>query len=164
MSEVVSKETLDLSTLKPDLRDTVLAIAELAKGAGGRAFMVGGAVRDLLMGSRTVKDVDIEVFGVEPQKLLDAISLRYPVDQCGASFGVLKIKHIDVDVALPRRESKHGIGHKGFLVDADPWMSVKEAAGRRDFTVNAIYYDPVAEAIEDPYDGIADLSVIPSSL
>ena len=157
MADVVSKETLDLSMLKPVLRDTVMAIAHLAKEAGGRAFIVGGAVRDLLMGSRAVKDIDIEVFGVEPRKLLDAISSRYPVDQCGAAFGVLKIKHVDVDVALPRRESKHGIGHRGFLVDADPWMSVKEAAGRRDFTVNAIYYDPVAGEIEDPYGGIADI-------
>ncbi len=147
----------DLSALGPDLLDAVMSISRLARDAGGRALMVGGAVRDLLMGSRSVKDVDVEVFGVEPRRLLDAISSRYPVDQCGASFGVLKLKHVHVDVALPRRETKLGSGHRGFVVGADPWMSVSEAASRRDFTVNAIYCDPLTLGIEDPWGGIADL-------
>lgn len=154
----LSVKGVDLSTLKPDLRDTVLSIAHLVKDAGGRAMMVGGAVRDLLLGKTAVKDVDIEVFGVEPNRLMDVVSSRYQVDQCGASFGVLKIKHTEVDVALPRRESKYGIGHKGFLVDSDPWMSVKEAASRRDFTVNSIYCDPIDGRLEDPYGGIDDLA------
>lgn len=133
-------------------------VAGIARDAGGRAFMVGGAVRDLLLGAEKVKDVDIEVFGVEGAKLKDALAARFEFDLCGESFGVLKIKHLDIDVALPRRESKQGVGHRGFLVDSDPNLSVREAASRRDFTVNAMYYDPLAEEFEDPYGGLADLA------
>ena len=146
-----------LSGLRPDLSDAVLSIARLARSAGGRAMMVGGSVRDLLSGSKDVKDVDIEVFGIEPQRLQDVLSERFEFDPCGVSFGVLKIKRIDIDVSLPRRESKRGIGHKGFFIDADPNLSVKEAASRRDFTINALYYDPLDGVLEDPCGGVEDL-------
>ena len=148
---------LDLAVLKPDLLEAVRTIARLVKDAGGRALMVGGSVRDLLLGEQNVKDVDLEVFGVEPERLQRVLGERFPFDPCGVSFGVLKIQHLDIDVSLPRRESKRGIGHKGFLIDSDPFLSVKEAASRRDFTINAMYYDPLAEAFEDPYEGVADL-------
>ena len=148
---------LNLSALKPELREAMLSIARLVRSAGGRALMVGGAVRDLLSGAESVKDVDIEVFGVEAQRLQETLATRFAFDPCGISFGVLKIKHIDIDVSLPRRESKRGIGHKGFFIDSDPHLSVKEAASRRDFTINALYYDPLAERLEDPYDGVKDL-------
>ena len=148
---------LNLEALKPALRETVLTIAELARSAGGRALMVGGAVRDLLLGMESVKDVDVEVFGLEPARLQEILASRFAFDPCGVSFGVLKIKHVDVDVSLPRRESKRGIGHRGFLVDADPNLTIREAASRRDFTVNALYYDPLAKRLEDPYGGVADL-------
>jgi tRNA nucleotidyltransferase (CCA-adding enzyme) len=148
---------LNLAALKPALRETVLSIAELARSAGGRALMVGGAVRDLLSGVESVKDVDVEVFGLEPARLQEILASRFAFDPCGVSFGVLKIKHVDVDVSLPRRESKRGIGHRGFLVDADPNLTIREAASRRDFTVNALYYDPLAKQLEDPYGGVADL-------
>lgn len=150
-------EMKELAAIKPELRETVLEIARMAADAGGRAFMVGGSVRDMLLGSDSVKDVDLEIFGIEPAKLLSMISAKFPVDECGASFGVLKIKHKEIDVALPRRESKYGTGHKGFLVDSDPWMTVEEAASRRDFTVNAVYFDPVRGVLEDPYGGAKDL-------
>lgn len=149
--------TLDLSTLDAKLLDAVMSIAALAKSAGGRALMVGGSVRDLLLGSRNVKDVDIEVFGVEPGRLRELVASKFEFDECGASFGVLKIKHLDIDVSLPRRESKLGIGHRGFVVDSDPNLSVREASSRRDFTVNAMYYDPLTGAFEDPWGGLADL-------
>ncbi len=148
---------LDLSVLKPGLLDAVRTIAGLVKEAGGRALMVGGSVRDLLSGATDVKDVDLEVFGLEPKRLQDVIGRRFEFDACGLSFGVLKIKHVDIDVSLPRRESKRGVGHKGFLIDSDPFLSIPEAASRRDFTVNAMYYDPLAEVFEDPYGGVADL-------
>ena len=148
---------LDLSVLEPKLLSAVLDIASLAKSAGGRALMVGGSVRDLLLGVKDVKDVDLEVFGIPPEALQSVIGRKYPYDPCGLSFGVLKIQHLDIDVSLPRRESKRGEGHRGFLIDSDPYLSVEEAASRRDFTINAMYYDPLAEAFEDPYGGVADL-------
>ncbi len=149
--------TFDLSVLENDLREKVLAIARLVRAAGGRAFMVGGSVRDLLLGKTDVKDIDLEVFGIDAERLQAVLAPSFAFDACGLSFGVLKIKYADIDVALPRRESKRGTGHKGFLVDSDPTLSVAEAASRRDFTVNAMYYDPLANAFEDPYGGADDL-------
>ncbi len=153
----MDKPILDMTRLGERLAGPVAEIASIAKAAGGRALMVGGAVRDLATGSAAVKDADIEVFGVAPESLKSALSRSFAFDPCGVSFGVLKIKHIDIDVSLPRRETKRGTGHKGFLVDSDPSLSVREAASRRDFTVNAIYCDPLTGEIEDPYGGLADL-------
>ncbi len=148
---------LDLSTLKEDLRAAVLDIAASVRSAGGRALMVGGSVRDLVSGVREVKDVDLEVFGLAPDALQKVIGAKYAFDPCGLSFGVLKIQHLDIDVSLPRRETKRGSGHKGFLIDSDPSLSVAEAATRRDFTVNAMYYDPLENRLEDPHGGLEDL-------
>ena len=148
---------LDLRALPDELLTAVRDIAERVRASGGRTLMVGGSVRDLMLDAQEVKDVDIEVFGVQPETLKKIIDEKYPFDACGLSFGVLKIQHLDIDVSLPRRESKRGEGHRGFLIDSDPFLSVKEAASRRDFTVNAMYYDPLAEAFEDPYGGVEDL-------
>ena len=136
----------------------VLDIARIVRNAGGRAFLVGGCVRDSLMSGTVSKDFDIEVFGLSPDTLRAALEKRFRLDLVGLSFGVLKLHGHDIDVSLPRRESKRGTGHKGFLVDSDPMMSVKEAASRRDFTVNAIYLDPLTGECEDPWGGRADLA------
>ena len=154
----MSSTKLDLSVLEPRLLASVREIAACVKEAGGRALMVGGSVRDLLLGEKNVKDVDLEVFGIPPDRLQAIIGAKFAFDACGLSFGVLKIKHVDIDVSLPRRESKRGEGHKGFLIDSDPYLSIPEAASRRDFTINAMYYDPLAEAFEDPYGGVQDLA------
>ena len=150
-------EEVDLARLAPELGAAVADIARRVQAAGGRALMVGGSVRDLLLGEPCVKDVDLEVFGVAPEALRRTLGEAYSFDECGVSFGVLKLKRLDIDVALPRREEKRGIGHRGFDVCADPGMSVAAAAARRDFTVNALYYDPRAARLEDPYGGVADL-------
>lgn len=149
--------TLDLSVLEPTLLAAVKDIAALVREAGGRALIVGGAVRDLVWGKAAVKDIDLEVFGVPADRLQAILSAKYPFDPCGVSFGVLKIQHLDIDVSLPRRESKRGEGHRAFEIASDPFLTVMEAAERRDFTVNAMYYDPLAEVFEDPYGGLADL-------
>ena len=148
---------LDLGVLDGKLRVAMLDVAALARGAGGRALMVGGSVRDLVSGVKDVKDVDLEVFGVAPEVLERTIAAKYPFDPCGVSFGVLKLQGLDIDVSLPRRETKRGTGHRGFLIDSDPSLSVAEAASRRDFTINAMYYDPVEERLEDPFGGMEDL-------
>ena len=150
-------EAADLRALPAPLREAVADIASRVGRAGGRALMVGGSVRDLRLGSGAVKDVDLEVFGLGPDELQRVIGERYAFDPCGVSFGVLKIQHLDIDVSLPRRESKRGEGHKGFMIASDPRLSVREAASRRDFTINAMYLDPLTGAFEDPYGGAADL-------
>ena len=133
-----------------------MEVARLAKAAGGRALLVGGCVRDSILGV-PVKDIDVEVFGVAPEVLKETLSRRFDLDLVGQSFGVIKLHHLDVDVSLPRRESKRGTGHKGFDIDSDPNLSVAEAASRRDFTVNAIYRDPLNDELIDPWGGVEDL-------
>jgi len=153
----MTNRKLDLSVLKPNLRDTVREVATIVRDAGGRALMVGGAVRDLALGVPNVKDVDVEVFSIEPARLQELLSSRFRVDPCGLSFGVLKLESVEMDISIPRRETKRGIGHKGFLIDSDPNLSIREAACRRDFTINAMYYDPLEGIFEDPYGGMNDL-------
>ncbi len=136
--------------------EVVYDVARLVRDAGGRALVVGGAVRDSILG-RAVKDIDIEVFNLAPDKLQQVLGSKYRLDLVGISFGVLKLHHHDVDISLPRRESKHGLGHKGFEINSDPSLSVYEASLRRDFTINAIYYDPLEDEFEDPVGGMKDL-------
>lgn len=150
--------TIDWAILDSDLAETVRDIAFRVRRAGGRALIVGGAVRDALLAAGPVKDVDVEVFGVPPQALRRLLLPDYPFEECGVAFGVMKLRRYAVDIALPRRESLCGSGHRDFFVAADPSLSVAEAASRRDFTVNALYSDPLTGEIEDPYGGIADLS------
>ena len=134
--------------------DTAVAIARAVQGAGGRALIVGGWVRDRLMGHPS-KDIDIEVFGVDADRLKDILGGFGSVNIVGESFTVYKVA--DMDVSLPRRESKTGRGHKGFTVSGDPALPLREAARRRDFTINAIGWDPLTDAYEDPFDGRGDL-------
>jgi tRNA nucleotidyltransferase (CCA-adding enzyme) len=136
------------------LPDLARAIALAVRDEGGRALVVGGWVRDALLG-RTSKDVDLEVFGVPADRLLALVSGFGRVDTVGESFTVYKVGGIDV--SLPRRESKTGRGHTGFTVQGDPSLSIEEAARRRDFTVNAISLDPLTGEILDPFNGRPDL-------
>jgi len=124
------------------------------RDAGGRAICVGGVVRDRVIG-RGSKDLDIEVFGIPQENLLPLLQTLGKVVPAGAAFPVYKVG--DVDVALPRRESKTGRGHKGFTVEGDHTMSFAEAARRRDFTINAIGWDPLTDEYLDPFDGREDL-------
>jgi tRNA nucleotidyltransferase (CCA-adding enzyme) len=129
-------------------------IARVVREVGGRALIVGGWVRDRIMG-RSSKDVDLEVYGLDAERLKGILAAFGPVNAVGESFTVFKVA--DVDVALPRRESKVGRGHKGFAVHGDPSLSPIEAARRRDFTINAISWDPLTETFEDPFDGRGDI-------
>jgi tRNA nucleotidyltransferase (CCA-adding enzyme) len=135
--------------------DQARSIATLVQAHGGRALIVGGWVRDRLLG-RASKDVDIEVFGIPAEQLLSLLQTLGRVETVGESFQVYKAG--EIDVSLPRRESKAGRGHKGFQVSGDPSMSIAEAARRRDFTINAIAWDPLSDEYLDPFDGRADLA------
>jgi tRNA nucleotidyltransferase (CCA-adding enzyme) len=134
--------------------EVAVAIARSVRDAGGRALIVGGWVRDRLMG-RTSKDVDLEVYGVPAPRLRELLAAFGSVNAVGESFTVYKVAGIDV--ALPRRESKTGRGHRGFEVTGDPDLSIEEAARRRDFTINAIAWDPLTGEYIDPFDGRRDL-------
>ena len=162
--------------------EKVLALAEAVQASGGRAMLVGGCVRDELMGVGP-KDWDLEVYGIEPGRLREilegfACSLREDTSQgddhggsadeveknvrtptvnvVGEAFAVYRLGQ-DLDVSIPRRERKTGRGHKGFVVEGDPDMSFEEACSRRDFTINAILKDPLTGEIIDPFDGRGDI-------
>lgn len=140
--------------MKTSTPDLAIALAGAVKSAGGRALVVGGWVRDQLL-ERDSKDLDIEVFGLDAATLRTIVERFGRVDAVGESFTVFKIG--DLDVSLPRRESKTGRGHRGFTVDGDPHLSLEEAARRRDFTINAMSRDPLTGELIDPFNGQADL-------
>lgn len=138
-----------------------LSVLDACREAGGTPYIVGGAVRDALEGHPS-HDIDIEVHGVE--SLSSLIPHLYKVGEvmlAGRAFGVLKVVHDDtrevIDVAVPRRESKTGDGHRGFDVVVDPGLGMEDALARRDFTINAIAWNPETGQVIAPHGGLDDL-------
>jgi tRNA nucleotidyltransferase (CCA-adding enzyme) len=137
----------------------LLPIIENLRSGGVRPVIVGGYVRDALLGAPS-KDIDIECFGIgSPEALVPLLAPFGSVNSVGKSFGVLKLETggLSLDFSLPRTEIKSGRGHTGFDVTPFERFDFKTAARRRDFTVNAIGYDPVQNALLDPYGGRDDL-------
>lgn len=138
---------------------------------GGRALLVGGCVRDALLGIEP-SDYDIEVYGL-PWGTVEAIAAAYGVvKSVGQAFGVMKLTvsendaklngyqetaGLSIDISLPRRDSKTGDGHRDFAVETDPNMPEEEAFRRRDFTMNAIGYDPTSYVYHDDFHGREDI-------
>ena len=133
----------------------ILDIANDVGGAGGRALLVGGCVRDKLM-NKQPKDWDIEVYGIDPAPLRQLLDQFGDVNIVGEAFTVYKLGS-DLDISLPRRDRKSGRGHRGFVIEGDPLMTIEEATSRRDFTINAILQDPLTGEIIDPFRGRPDL-------
>lgn len=124
-----------------------------------RIYAVGGFVRDMVIGIES-KDLDLEVFGPKSVDELEQFLAQFgDVKTVGKSFGIFKLRidGIDLDVSLPRTESKAGNGHKGFMVIPDGLLTPLEAAKRRDFTFNALMYDCLSNEIVDPFNGVQDL-------
>jgi len=118
-----------------------------------KSYLVGGCVRDWLLGNPG-KDFDIEVFGVSYEQLSQALSCWGKTDFVGRSFGVVKLtiaEDATYDFSIPRRDSKVSSGHKGFAIEFDPNISLRDAAARRDFTINALMYDPRSEEVVDVF-------------
>ncbi len=141
--------------ITPSIPKKVLKIIELLEAGGASdVLIVGGFVRDSFLGVES-KDADVEVYGLSYSQIRDILAPSFQVDIVGQSFGVMKVG-CDVDVALPRRESKNGVGHKGFSVETTPDITPREAFGRRDFTINAIGMRRDG-SLCDPFDGVGDL-------
>ena len=164
------------------MNEQVLKLCEAVRSAGGRAMLVGGWVRDYLFGIIS-KDYDIEVYGIDPARLRSLLETLATVNTVGEHFSVYKLafrssenisptadlkpgvskpksqegERFEIDVSVPRRESKSGRGHRAFVIEGDPQMSFEEAARRRDFTINAILYDPLTDEFVDPFNGADDL-------
>ncbi|MCL2346646.1 MAG: HD domain-containing protein [Planctomycetaceae bacterium] len=127
----------------------------LEQGGATAVYFVGGAVRDHLLEHADVKDIDIEVYGLDYGEIVALLAPHFRVGLVGRSFGTIKVDQ-RIDIGIPRRESKQGHGHKGFDVTPDPNMTFAEAARRRDFTINAIGMKRDGTPV-DPYHGIDDI-------
>jgi tRNA nucleotidyltransferase (CCA-adding enzyme) len=143
----------------PQIPEELKAMLEAVRRVG-RPRLVGGGVRDGLLGLKP-KDFDVEVGHADFETLHRALAPFGATDVVGRSFGVIKVRGkisgAEYDFSLPRRESKTGAGHRGFAVEPDPKLSDADAAARRDFTVNAIAYNPFTDSLLDPHGGVADL-------
>ena len=139
-------------------KNVVLArmIAEQVALEGGRAFYVGGIVRDHILGLDN-KDVDIEIHGIEPEKLTEILESFGEVTKTGLSFGVFGLKKYEIDIAMPRKEKAVGRGHRDFEIDVDPFIGYEKAAIRRDFTMNAMMEDVLTGEILDFFGGREDM-------
>lgn len=136
-----------------DLRTILSATPALAN-----AYLVGGCVRDALAGIEH-HDFDIEVFGVGYEELAKALRRWGRTDLVGRSFGVVKLTTaggVTHDFSIPRRDSKVAPGHKGFEVTFDPAITPRDAAARRDFTINALMFDPRRNEVLDFFGGQDD--------
>jgi tRNA nucleotidyltransferase (CCA-adding enzyme) len=139
----------------------LVALLEALRAAGGRPLLVGGAVRDALLGL-PLEDYDVEVYGLSAETLMRVLARVGSVDAVGQAFTVLKVSGLAgvsgaVDVSLPRRDSKVGPGHRGIAAQGDPHLPIEEATRRRDFTLNALLADPATGELIDPHGGRRDL-------
>jgi len=147
--------------------DHAYTFAKAIRERSGHAYIVGGSVRDMLLGNKS-NDYDWEVFGMNLDSVVEILKAvcdemhiqNYSINLVGSSFGILKVKihNQSWDIGIPRRDNTIGVGHKDFAVEFNPFMTIEDAAKRRDFTINSIYFDPVSSQYVDPFNGIEDLS------
>lgn len=148
--EILEKFKLSIAPYKKIIQAITLA--------GGRFVFVGGCVRDAYL-DNSCKDYDAEVYGLPLDQLQRVLSTVDTVSEVGKSFGVLKLKNYNIDISVPRFDTKIAEGHRGFSVKVDYSISFKEAARRRDLTINSMGYDPVKEELLDPFKGMKDLQM-----
>jgi len=144
--------------VKSKLPEAIVSTCQTLAKAGGKAWLVGGSVRDLLLNIQP-KDWDIEVFGLEEDQLEHILASLGRYENVGKHFGVRKLwlKGLEIDVALPRQEKKNGLGHQGFEVICNPYLEPEVAVLRRDFTINAMMYNPTQNILLDFHHGQKDL-------
>jgi hypothetical protein len=156
---VAAKNGVYVSDLDLPIDETLYKILEDLRNQGFKALVVGGAVRDAVMGV-VPKDIDVEVYGADYDTLNETLSKYGRADIVGKSFGVVKLRTPDgqdYDFSVPRRDSKTGDGHTGFEVTVDHSMTPEQAAARRDFSMNALAFDPITKEVHDYYGGVEDL-------
>ena len=141
---------MTIKPTRPDPEAAVRRVAAAVAAAGGRAWLVGGSVRDGLLG-RPSEDLDVEVHGVDASSLEVLLAEVGPTRLVGRSFPVFKgrVGAAVLDVSLPRADSRDST--------SDPNLSLAEAARRRDLSVNALAQDPLTGEVADPCGGLVDL-------
>ena len=145
-----------LDSLDPKLLKITEELSTLFYKNGGNLLLVGGSVRDLLIGISPL-ELDFEARGINLQEIKKLLSDKFKCDEVGKAFGVLRIKEFPIEIALPRTEKKAGTGHKGFDVEIDHHLPFERAVQRRDFTINAMALDPLERILLDPCNGEEDL-------
>lgn len=116
-----------------------------------KIYLVGGAVRDVLMG-RAVHDRDWVVVGSTPEEM---ISMGF--QQVGQDFPVFLHPDTKEEHALARTERRSGNGHRGFSLDASPFTTLEDDLARRDLTINAMAQASDGTVV-DPFGGQSDLA------
>ncbi len=151
-------EHITPSALIKKLPQAVLQLCTQIASKGGNTWLVGGSVRDLLLG-RHPNDFDLEVFNMESEQLHHALKAIGHVISVGKQFGVFKLLFAGhtFDIAMPRTEYKNSRGHTGFSVHIDPQLSPEKATARRDFTINAMMLNPLKNKLIDLHGGHRDL-------
>ncbi|WP_313956912.1 CCA tRNA nucleotidyltransferase [Aliarcobacter butzleri] len=148
-----------INIIKINLPKILIRILNDLQELGSKPILVGGCVRDSFL-NKKIKDYDVEIFNFDSLEILEKSLKKFGnVNLVGKSFGVLtlKIDEYDFDFSLPRIEKKVGNSHTDFEVSTNANLSFKEAAIRRDFTINAIGYDYFKNEILDPFGGMNDL-------
>ncbi|HZI87088.1 MAG TPA: HD domain-containing protein, partial [Pyrinomonadaceae bacterium] len=138
-----------------EIPEKVIDLANRIRLEGGRALLIGGCVRDMLL-EKQPKDWDLEIYGIDPERLREILDRFGSVNVAGEAFTVYKLGP-DLDVSIPRRERKSGRGHRAFVIEGDPGMTFEDASRRRDFTINAILCDPLTSELIDPFGGQEDI-------
>lgn len=126
--------------IAPPRVSALRSLCQDVASAGGRALLIGGCVRDAAAG-HPLRDLDVEVFGLPPERLAACVRERFAAERVGRHFPVLHLKGLGIDVSW-----------------AASGASPAEAALRRDFSVNAIAVDPLSGEVMDPCGGLADLA------
>lgn len=126
-------------------------IAEVIKQNGGTLYLVGGAIRDEIIG-KEIYDKDYCITGISKEKFLE---LFPKAKILGKSFEVFEIGHMQF--ALARKETKQGKGHKEFKIETDEKITIEQDLERRDITINAIAKDVLTGEIIDPFNGRKDI-------
>lgn len=149
---------MNLDKVRSEIPHRLIQIAEAIRDAGGKCYLVGGFVRDAML-DRMSRDFDVEVYDIDQDTLLSVLKKFGRPNLVGKAFGVVHlVTHgLELDFSFPRTESKIGEGHRGFLVQTHLHLTFKEAARRRDFTVNAMGLSLPDLELSDPYDGKGDL-------
>ena len=139
----------------PNLREVLRRIEHTIRRGGGRVWLVGGCVRDLVLG-RQPRDLDIEVIGLPPGQVHALLAEHFSVQFVGKAFQVFKLQGLPIDLSVPSRIPADDTSLSGLPRQADP-MTIDEALARRDFTINAMAWDPDTMELRDPFNGRGDL-------
>ena len=140
----------------PALAQQLRQIEQLIRRAGGRTWLVGGSVRDLALG-RQPCDLNLEISGLPPGQLHALLTEHFSVQFLGKAFGLFKLQGLPVDISIPSRMLTDNDSVQGLLKESDPHMDIGEALAQRDFTMNAMAWDPDTLELRDPFNGRADL-------